>query len=225
MQLIKVHFTVNAKSAIICSFKKNNFQQNGKKIWIFKQKNKKKENLVKNWQTLKKYDNESVKHIKKKYRANGASNVAYEKAKYQDCSMKYEHIFFLLFHQNITYLVGFHDVSIALEQPSKVSRKYSWLFKASFILSITSKSCKIRQMVSSETKIALWKSSNCYPNNDKICNRLSFPDNVSWNFRLFTYEKYHVLTAELYHPVKLFNNKLCICKTRHKHVHEDKVSC
>ena len=177
-------------------------------------KKKKKENLVKNWQTLKKYDNESVKHIKKKYRANGASNVAYEKAKYQDCSMKCEHIFSLLFHQNITYLVGFHDVSIALEQPSKVSRKYSWLFKASF-----------PQMVSSETKIALWKSSNCYPNNDKICNTLSFPDNVSWNFRLFTYEKYHVLTAELYHPVKLFNNKLCICKTRHKHVHEDKVSC
>ena len=106
-------------------------------------KTKKKENLVKNWQTLKKYDNESVKHIKKKYRANGASNVAYEKAKYQDCSMKYEHIFFLLFHQNITYLVGFHDVSIALEQPSKVSRKYSWLFKVSFVLSITSKSCKI----------------------------------------------------------------------------------
>ena len=213
MQLIKFHFTVNAKSAIICSFKKNNFQQNGKKIWIFKEK-KKKENLVKNWQTLKKYDNESVKHIKKKYRANGASNVAYEKAKYQDCSMKYEHIFSLLFHQNITYLVGFHDVSIALEQPSKVSRKCSWLFKASF-----------PQMVSSETKIALWKSSNCYPNNDKICNTLSFPDNVSRNSRLFTYEKYHVLTAELYHPVKLFDNKLCICKTRHKHVHEDKVSC
>ena len=105
-------------------------------------------------------------------------------------------------------------MSIALEQPSKVSRKYSWLFKASF-----------PQMVSSETKIALWKSSNCYPNNDKICNTLSFPDNVSRNFRLFTYEKYHVLTAELYHPVKLFDNKLCICKTRHKHVHEDKVSC
>ena len=39
--------------------------------------------------------------------------------------------------------------------------------------------------------------------------------------RLLNHEQYHILTAELYHPVKSFNEKFYICETCHKHLNKD----
>ena len=44
-------------------------------------------------------------------------------------------------------------------------------------------------------------------------------------YHLFKHEKYPILTAELYHPVKSFDEKLHISETCHKHLHKNKPSC
>ena len=43
--------------------------------------------------------------------------------------------------------------------------------------------------------------------------------------RLFNYEKYDILTAELYNGVKSFDKKLYICETCHKHLYKNKTFC
>ena len=43
--------------------------------------------------------------------------------------------------------------------------------------------------------------------------------------RLFNYEKYDILTAELYHGVKSFDEKLYICETCHKHLYKNEIPC
>ena len=43
--------------------------------------------------------------------------------------------------------------------------------------------------------------------------------------RLFKYEKYHILRAELDHPVKSFEEKLYICETCHKHLNKNEIPC
>ena len=43
--------------------------------------------------------------------------------------------------------------------------------------------------------------------------------------KLFKHEKYHILTAELYHPVKSFDEKLYICETCHKHLCKAEIPC
>ena len=43
--------------------------------------------------------------------------------------------------------------------------------------------------------------------------------------KLFKHEKYHILTAELYHPVKSFDEKLYICETCHKHLCKKEIPC
>ena len=43
--------------------------------------------------------------------------------------------------------------------------------------------------------------------------------------RLFKYEKYHILRAELDHPVKSFEGKLYICETCHKHLNKNEIPC
>ena len=42
-----------------------------------------------------------------------------------------------------------------------------------------------------------------------ICRRSLYQRSV----RLFKHEKYHILTAQMYHPLKSFNTKLDICET------------
>ena len=37
------------------------------------------------------------------------------------------------------------------------------------------------------------------------------------------HEKYHILRAELYYPVKSFDEKLCICETCHRHLYKNKM--
>ena len=43
--------------------------------------------------------------------------------------------------------------------------------------------------------------------------------------RLFKYEKCHILSAELYHSVKSFDEQLYMCKTFYKHLHKDEIPC
>ena len=43
--------------------------------------------------------------------------------------------------------------------------------------------------------------------------------------RLFKYEKYHILTADLHHPVKSFDEKFYICQTCHKHHYKNDIPC
>ena len=43
--------------------------------------------------------------------------------------------------------------------------------------------------------------------------------------KLFKHEKYHLPTAELGHPMKLFEEKLYICETYYKHVYENEIPC
>ena len=43
--------------------------------------------------------------------------------------------------------------------------------------------------------------------------------------RLFKPEKYHVLTTDLYHPVKSYDEKFYICETCHKHLHKNEIPC
>ena len=41
--------------------------------------------------------------------------------------------------------------------------------------------------------------------------------------RFSKYEKSQILSSELYHPVKLFDEKLCIYETCHKHVYKNET--
>ena len=43
--------------------------------------------------------------------------------------------------------------------------------------------------------------------------------------RLFSYEKYNILTTELYCPVKSFDEKLHICETCHKDLYKNDIPC
>ena len=43
--------------------------------------------------------------------------------------------------------------------------------------------------------------------------------------RLFKYEKYHILTADLHHPVKSFDEKFYICQTCHEHLYKNDIPC
>ena len=53
-----------------------------------------------------------------------------------------------------------------------------------------------------------------------ICHQSVYQRSV----RVFKPEKYHIVTADLYHPVKLFDEKFCICET-YKHLHKNKLPC
>ena len=39
------------------------------------------------------------------------------------------------------------------------------------------------------------------------------------------HEKYNILTSELLHPVKTFDEKLYICGTCHKHLNKNEITC
>ena len=54
-----------------------------------------------------------------------------------------------------------------------------------------------------------------------VCHRSLYQRSV----RLFKPEKYHVLTADLYHPVKSYDEKFNICETCHKHLHKNEIPC
>ena len=43
--------------------------------------------------------------------------------------------------------------------------------------------------------------------------------------RLFEHEKYHILTAKLYCPVRLFDEKTYLCDTFHKHLPRNEMPC
>ena len=43
--------------------------------------------------------------------------------------------------------------------------------------------------------------------------------------RFFKHEKYQILTSELYHLVKSFDEKRYICETCQKHLYENKIPC
>lgn len=42
--------------------------------------------------------------------------------------------------------------------------------------------------------------------------------------RLFI-EKYQIISADLYHPIKSFDENFYICKTCHKHLYKKEISC
>ena len=54
-----------------------------------------------------------------------------------------------------------------------------------------------------------------------ICHRSLYQRCV----RLCKHEKYDILTPELYHPVKSFDEKLYICETCHKHLDKNEIPC
>ena len=54
-----------------------------------------------------------------------------------------------------------------------------------------------------------------------MCHRRLYQDSV----RLFKHEIYQILTSELYHPNKSFDEKLHICETCHKHLYEKEIPC
>ena len=54
-----------------------------------------------------------------------------------------------------------------------------------------------------------------------ICCRSLYQRSV----RLCTHEKYNIITPELYHPVKPFDEKLYICETCHKHLNKSEIPC
>ena len=43
--------------------------------------------------------------------------------------------------------------------------------------------------------------------------------------RLCTHEKYNIITPEIYHPVKPFDEKLYICETCHKYLNKSEIPC
>ena len=43
--------------------------------------------------------------------------------------------------------------------------------------------------------------------------------------RFFQHGKYQILTSELYHPVKSFDEKLHVCETCHKYVYKNEILC
>ena len=45
------------------------------------------------------------------------------------------------------------------------------------------------------------------------------------SIRLFKYKKYYILCAELYHRVKLFDEKLYVCETCHKDLNKNVIPC
>ena len=54
-----------------------------------------------------------------------------------------------------------------------------------------------------------------------ICHRSLYQLSV----RLCKHERYSILTPELYHPVKSFDEKLYICETCHKHLNKNEIPC
>ena len=52
-----------------------------------------------------------------------------------------------------------------------------------------------------------------------MCHRSLYQCSV----KLFNHEKYYILSAELYHPVKSFDDKLDICVTYHKHLYKNEI--
>ena len=52
-----------------------------------------------------------------------------------------------------------------------------------------------------------------------ICHRSLYQRSV----RLFKPGKYHILTADLYHPVKSYDRKFYVCETCHKHLHKNEI--
>ena len=48
---------------------------------------------------------------------------------------------------------------------------------------------------------------------------------VSTSCHINKHEKYNMLAPELYDPVKLFDKKLYICETCHKHLNKKKIPC
>ena len=54
-----------------------------------------------------------------------------------------------------------------------------------------------------------------------ICHRSLYQRSV----RLCKHEKYNILTPELYHPVKSFDEKLYICEICHKHLNKNAIPC
>ena len=74
----------------------------------------------------------------------------------------------------------------------------------------------------------MWQGSECSAEVKQgpyficaICHQSLYQCSV----RLFMYEKYLILRAELHHPVKSFNEKLYILETWHKHLNENEISC
>ena len=55
----------------------------------------------------------------------------------------------------------------------------------------------------------------------RTCHHNSY----QWSFRLFQHEKYHIVTMELYHPVKSSDEKLNICGTCHGHCSKNEIPC
>ena len=45
------------------------------------------------------------------------------------------------------------------------------------------------------------------------------------NQAMYMFEKYHILTTELYHPVKSFDEKLYICETCLEHLNKNEIPC
>ena len=41
----------------------------------------------------------------------------------------------------------------------------------------------------------------------------------------FKHEKYQILTSELHHSLKSFDEKLYICETCNKHLYKDEIPC
>ena len=54
-----------------------------------------------------------------------------------------------------------------------------------------------------------------------VCHRCLYKCSV----RLFEYEKYHILTAELFCPFRSFDEKTYICDTCHKHLPKNEMQC
>ena len=43
---------------------------------------------------------------------------------------------------------------------------------------------------------------------------------------MFKHDKYYILTPELYHPGKSFDEKFCICETCcHRHLYKNEIQC
>ena len=54
-----------------------------------------------------------------------------------------------------------------------------------------------------------------------VCHHSLYQHSV----RLFHNQKYNVLTSEMHHPATLFNGKVYVCETCHKHLAKYVISC
>ena len=54
-----------------------------------------------------------------------------------------------------------------------------------------------------------------------ICHRSLY----QYSVRLCKHKKYKILTPELYHSVKSFDERLYICETCHKHLNKNEIPC